>query len=107
MESKWSQFDNKPVAVQLKEQYCGVTQVNEIAVQRDESGNPTGVLSTNLMRGVASISSGEDGVLMSIRSLDPDPSLAAADRYITTTFNPDEMIHFISFGEEESRIVSG
>jgi len=102
-ESKWSKFHEQPVAVQLGVSYAGVTEMNQFIQIVDSKGNPI-VPSVPFLRGVANVDVSEDGVLMTIRSQDPQNP----DRYMNISFDPNSegIVAFISKGEEPARIVS-
>lgn len=107
MKSKWDQYHEQPVAVQLVTNYFAVTRINEFLVKTDPETGQLTMPNVPFLRGLAKITKGDDGLLMTVRCPDPDPVPGSTvDKFINVTFDPDKCIVFISKGEEDARIVT-
>ncbi len=72
--SHWYWYDGKPVLLQLREPWVGVTHPNDPVMQRDKEGNIVGVVSVPFLKGICRVHPDGNDVMFVLETTDPDPS---------------------------------
>lgn len=75
--SYWYRFDGKPVLLQLKEPWVGVTYPNDPVLQRNKEGEVTGVVTVPFLKGICHVHPDGDDVMFVLETTDPNPNARA------------------------------
>lgn len=71
--SYWYWFDGKPVLVQLREPWIGVTYPNDPVLTTDKDGKQ-GVISTPFLKGICHVRPDGDDIMFVLETTDPNPA---------------------------------
>lgn len=75
--SHWYYFDGKPVLIQLREPWVGVTHPNDPVLQRDAKGEVAGVVSVPFLKGICRVFDDGDDIMFVLETTDPNPQIQA------------------------------
>lgn len=98
----WSEFDGKPVLMQLNQPYVGVTDPIMPCFQKDDAGAITGVVSVPYLRGMLRVvddvsPTGKRDTMFIITTDDPNPNVKGK----VTIAVPREQVAFITTTERQ------